>query len=324
MLVTACAAASPETPAEPPAAATAPTATPFVAAPTLQAEPAATETAPPSATPSLTPPAPTATRVAPTPLPAPTRIGGQPTAEAQPTSATPDPDDRGITLEPNLGEPGDVTVVRGTAFLPGTTVDLRWAEPEGAVGSIYHQVVVDEDGSFEVGLVVPPAEDWPGGAPEAHDALQMRASSEALPGYEYYANFSYLPRTGQTTLALTYENADYGYRIELPSGWTYSWADDDTSNVRFESPAGTGRGFVRVMPGTNVEAAIASVVGQEFAGESYTTGQVSVGAYPGTQITTQSGRVVQFIPSGGRTYVISFTNDYGQFGASIVGSFRLL
>ncbi len=322
ILLAACAPASPQAATElPTATPSGPTATPFVVAPTLQPDPTATPTPQATETPQ---PSPTATSAAPTPLPAPTRIGAQPTTAAEATPATPDPEDTGITLEPNLGEPGDVTIVRGTAFVPGSAVDLRWAEPDGPAGDIYHQVVVEDDGSFEVGLVMPAAEDWPGGVPEDHDAIQLRASSEALPGYEYYANFTYVPRVGQTTLALAYVNDDFGYRVELPSGWTYSWAGDDTSDVRFESNAGTGSGFIRVVPGTDLDAVIETVVGQEFVGESYVSGDMSTGAYPGRQITVSSGEVVQFIPSGGRTYVLSFTNDYGQFAVSIAGSFCLL
>src|SRR5690606_35056207 len=61
----------------------------------------------------------------------------------------------------------------------------------------------------------------------------------------------------------------------------------------------------------------------EFPGQGYTTGLLGAGAYPGTQATTDSGRTVQFIPSGGRTYVLSFVADNGQPMWSVIGTFAL-
>lgn len=296
-----------------------PTATPLALAPTLPVE----TPIPPTPTPTPTE-EPTPTSQAPTPLPEPTRIGA--------TTATPGGDEAGgsqasgapgISIRPQLGEPGDIVMVDGSGFKPGVPVTLHWAAPDGETGPVYYEIETDERGNFQVGLIVLPADRWPGGPPAERDVLQLRALAEELAGHYYYADFTHIPRVGQTTLVLTYTNAKYGYEVTVPNGWEWDWQGDDPVNVRFESGSGSGSGFVRVLSGTDVTAIIQRVMGEEFPGEGYTTGNMTTGSYPGTQVTANNGRVVQFIPSGGRTYALSFTNDNGQFSLAIAGSFKL-
>ena len=215
-------------------------------------------------------------------------------------------------------------MVYGDGFKASVPVTLHWAEPDGETGPVYYEVETDDKGSFEVGLIVPPADRWPGGPPEERDILQLRAMAEELgPGNYYYADFTYIQRVGQTALVLTYANDDYGYTVSVPNGWKWSWEGEDTSDVRFESPTGTGGGFIRVLNEADVQAAIQTVMAEEFPGQGYTTGNMTAGAYPGTQVTADNERVVQFIPASGRVYALSFANENGQFALSIAGSFRL-
>jgi len=306
-----------------PVAPTLPAETQAAIAPT--AEPTATPPPPPTTTPLPTAtPEPTPTRSTPTPLPEPTRIG--PTQQGNEGEATRTPSgSAGISIEPNLGRPGDTVTISGDGFAPGEVVTLHWAALDGTGMTAFEEVEADENGSFTRRIAVPPAANWPGGPAQEGDQLQIRATSASLgEGNFYYANFRYLTPFGVAdTPALPYENQDYSYRIEVPDGWTWSWVTGDTSDVRFSSTSGSGNGFIRVESGTDVEALIPVIMAEEFPGQGYTTGLLGAGAYPGTQATTDSGRTVQFIPSGGRTYVLSFVADNGQPMWSVIGTFAL-
>lgn len=283
-----------------------------------------TETPQPTPTPLPPSPEATPTRSTPTPLPEPTRIGStQPAGEDEATT-TPS-GVAGISIEPNLGRPGEVITVSGDGFEPGEAVGLHWAGLDGESAPAFEEVEADEDGSFTQRVTVPPAADWPGGPAQEGDEIQIRATSATLgEGNFYYANFRYLTPFGVADApALPYENAEHGYRLEVPDGWTWSWVTGDTSDVRFTSTSGSGSGFVRVESGADVEALIPVIMAEEFPGESYETGLLGAGSYPGTQATTDGGRTVQFIPSGGRTYVLSFAGDNGQPLWSVIGSFAL-
>lgn len=306
-----------------PVAPTLPAETQAAIAPT--AEPTATPPPPPTTTPLPTAtPEPTPTRSTPTPLPEPTRIG--PTQQGNEGEATRTPSgSAGISIEPNLGRPGDTVTISGDGFAPGEVVTLHWAALDGTGMTAFEEVEADENGSFTRRIAVPPAANWPGGPAQEGDQLQIRATSASLgEGNFYYANFRYLTPFGVADApALPYENQEYGYRIEVPDGWTWSWVTGDTSDVRFSSTSGSGNGFIRVESGTDVEALIPVIMAEEFPGQGYTTGLLGAGAYPGTQATTDSGRTVQFIPSGGRTYVLSFVADNGQPMWSVIGTFAL-
>jgi hypothetical protein len=271
----------------------------------------------------------------PTPLPEPTQIGA-PTATPEDSEeeeaegeATEAPvvntgsTGPGITIAPQLGEPLDVVVVNGSGFEPNEEVTFHWGKPNGKTGPEYWSMETDDNGNFQVGLKVLPADRWPGGPPEERDLLQLRVFAESLGEDYYFANFTYIPRVNSiTSLVQTYTNDEYGYSISIPNLWTWSWVEDDTTDVRFDSP-NAGTGFVRVEAGTNVSGLISTVMAQEFSGQNYTTRSISAGKYPGTEALLDSGRVVQFIPSDGQTYILSFINDNGKYDTNIHGSFTL-
>ncbi len=294
---------------------TLPTATLPILAPTLP--PASEETA--------SPPPEEQTAAAPTPLPEPTQIA-PPTGEAE-TPLVPNIDvgsGPGISLSEQLGQPGETVVVIGSGFPPLRRVTLHWGPVEGPLGPLAAETVADAEGSFEISLVVPESAQWPGGSADELESIQLRAKSETWADTEYFwTNFRYVIRFNPvSSLVLPYTNTDYGYQVTVPNGWTWSWEEDDTSNVRFTG-VGMGRGFVRVLSGTTVSAAIQTVMAAEAPGQSYTTGSAAYGAYPGTQATAANGLTVVFIERGGRVYALSFTDDNGQFFAAVIASFIL-
>ncbi len=301
------------------------TLTPVTLAPTLA--PGGLNTlSPPTLTPSPE------GNLAPTALPAPTQIVPQtPTPEAkaaggETTPAAPAPGGLGpgISLNPALGEPGEIIIVDGEGFGPSDHVTLHWAKPDGPTGPVYYELEADAQGAFNIGLIIPPADKWPGGPPQEMDYIQLRAFSDTLGDFYYWANFRYVKRFEPgVSLVLTYKNTDYGYQISVPNAWTWTWEGDDTSNVRFKAPSGSAKGFIRVVNGTNVNAAIQSIMAVEAPGQNYNTGDVPAGKYPGTQVTASQGLVVWFIPSKGRIYAISFTNEAGQMDTNIASSFTL-
>jgi hypothetical protein len=273
----------------------------------------------------------------PTPLPAPTQIdpGAAQEGEAAegaaagedelaPVVPTPAPTGPGISLSPGVGEPGEIVMVDGGGFEPNTTVALHWGPPDGDTGPLYWEEETDDDGEFSVGLIVPPADRWPGGGAEEGELFQLRAFTEELGDFYYWANFKYVERfIPEVTLVLTFENPDYGYALDLPNAWTWSWIEDFTEDVRFASGDGTSRGFVRVIGTSNVNSAIQTVMAEEAAGQSYNTEQKQLGAYPGTEASAANGLVVWFIPQGGRVYAVSFTKSDGSFYTLIASTFRL-
>jgi hypothetical protein len=299
--------------------------TPLTLAPTLAQATVGGTLAPPTLTPS---PDGAGGDLAPTPLPPPTQIAaptpeggeeGAGGAESAQTGGGP-----GISINPQLGEPGEIIIVQGSGFGAEEEVTLHWATPDGKTGPAYVNVDTDANGTFQVGLIVPPGDQWPGGKPKEMDYIQLRAKSESLGDFYYWANFRYVKRFNPvTSLVQTYTNKDYGYEIDLPNAWTWSWVEDDTSDVRFVSPKSIGKGFIRIATTTNVTSAIKTIMPLEAAGQTYTTDDISAGSYPGTQVTASNGLVVWFIPANGRTYVISFMDDEGRFYELIAVSFRL-
>ncbi len=304
-----------------------PTWTPITLAPTLSVG----TLAPPTLTPSPTgaggaAPTPSSTpERGPTPLPEPTQITPatatpEGTAGAQTAGSEPN-----MVISPQLGEPGDTVLVTISNFPPSSTVAFYW-EPECRAPrqALYYEDKINEQGQLEIGLIVLPAERWPGGPPKEGDSIWLVAKSETGGGLFRCAEFVYVPRYGAgTTLVLTYTNADYSYSIKVPNAWTWSWVGDDTSDVRFKSPSGAGKGFVRVVNGTDVNAILSEVMAAEFPGQSYTTSDATLGSYPGTQATTNNGVTVLFIPRNGRIYVLSFVGDNGQPASAIMASFQL-
>ncbi len=267
----------------------------------------------------------------PTPLPPPTEI---PLATATPeggaqegqTPLPPPSSGPGITMSPQMGEPGDTVVVNGTGFAPSDKITLYWADtPQGGLGSPYYELTADPNGSFEIGLIVLPANRWPGGAPKEGDDIWLVAQSEALGNaYRYYVQYLYVKRINPvTSLVLLYANTDFGYEIRVPNLWTWSWVEDDTSDVRFQSPGGVGKGFVLVINGTDVGAAISTVMSREFPGQTYSTAGGAAGTVPATRVTTSNGNVALFAPANGRVYVISFVDDTGKASDNIMSSFKL-
>jgi hypothetical protein len=180
------------------------------AAPTLK--PSATYF--PTATPgALVPPTVTSTpegqaastSLAPTALPPPTQIIPA-TSTIDPASAPTQPPGAapvgpGISLNPAVGEPKDVILVNGSGFPAEITVILSWGPTTGPTGPKYVDVKTDGNGAFTIGIIVLPADRWPGGAPKEHDLLQLRATAPELGPYYYWANFTYIKRFVAPTLA---------------------------------------------------------------------------------------------------------------------------
>jgi hypothetical protein len=267
--------------------------------------------------------------LAPTPLPEPTQItpaaseGGEEGESEKPKIPSPG-EIAGISINPQLGEPGDIITVDGSGFAPSEKVTLHWAASGGETGPVYVEVEADSNGNFNVGLIIPPGDQWPGGPPKDLDILQLRARSESLGDFYYWANFRYLERFDPiTSLVQTFTNTDYGYAIDLPNAWTWKWEDDETFDVRFTSPSGIGKGFIRIANTTKASEAINAIMPLEAPGETYTTEEIGAGSYPGTQVKASNGLVVWFIPSSVRTYAISFMDDAGNFYEIIAASFRL-
>nr|MBN1230212.1 hypothetical protein [Anaerolineae bacterium] len=268
---------------------------------------------------------------APTPLPEPTEISAEPTLEPDATEdaivPTLDPGavERGIFMSPQLGAPGNIVMVTGYGFPAKAWLTLHWGPADGETGPFYWGVETDEAGQFEVGLIVPPAASWPDPPLEERDLLQLRVFSGALAPNEYYwANLTYAPTADPSALVLAYVNEDYDFKLMLPNQWTWSWIGNDTADVRFQAPDGDGNGFALVVDGTDETAIIPAIMAQEFPGETYTSGSMSVGVYPGTEVTTSTGKVVQFIPNNGRIVIVSFVLSTGDAAYNILGSFRLV
>src|SRR5574341_275119 len=152
-------------------------------------------------TPTATSPTPSG-QGGPTPLPAPTQISAASTPTAQGTvdpvatpGATPIPtrnaSQAGISITPEMGEPGDIIMVYGDGLTPNTNVTLHWSAPGGPLGPVYWEVTTDANGSFTVDLIVPPAERWPNAPLEELEVLQLHA----VYGYfDYFAGFTYVER----------------------------------------------------------------------------------------------------------------------------------
>jgi hypothetical protein len=283
----------------------------------------------------------------PTPLPAPTLIGsdsgegeadggeadsggdsGDTTGDAaEPTADIPDPArDRGgpgISLNPALGEPGEVTVVSGSGFEAGETVTLHWGKPGKDTGPEYWSVEASEQGNFEVGLIVPPADQWYNGAGEG-DYLELRAVADSLDFNYYWASFRWIERFDPVeTLALEFENPDWDYSITVPYGWTWTWAGEDSHNVRFSSGTGRGTGWIRIATTTNVDAAISAIMDAEGLTEASREDKV-LGNFPGTQVNLADGDYVWFIPARERVYVLFIKDDNGNMFETSMKTFKVL
>ncbi|MBN1429779.1 MAG: hypothetical protein JXB07_15525 [Anaerolineae bacterium] len=295
---------------------TAPTPTLAMLAPTLPAT---------TPIPTVLPITPTPTEFEPTPLPAPTQI--VPSTLEPDITGTPVQTGPVLTMNPALGEPGDIVVIEGTGFPAKVHVTLHWGPVGGPPGPLYWELDADENGMFSEGLIVPPANKWPGGSPKERDLFQLQARwDEKVEGlmttFFRFANFTYVKRfVPDVSLILTCDNRTYGYKIDVPNGW--SWDESEKANIRFKAPSGSAWGFVRVQKVADVNAAIQTVMADEAPGQTFSSAAATLGAYEGTQVTASNGMIVWFIPSGGRVYSLSFTNDSGQFFMLIAASFRL-
>jgi hypothetical protein len=258
-----------------------------------------------------------------TPLPLPTEIVPM-TSTLDPALGTQGaaPSTAGISISPALGEPGDTVVVNGSGFPPQVKVTFHWVAVNAPAGPAYYEMETDGNGSFNVGLIVPPADKWPGGAPKEMDILQLQTRSTALGDYFYYANFTYVKRfSPEISLVLTYASPTYGYSVSALNGW--SWDDQDAANVRFTAPSGLGKGFVRTLVMSDVGAAIQSVMAAEAAGQGFTTEDSVLNGYTGTKATADNGLIVWFIPANGRIYALSFTDSAGNYFPAAANSFKL-
>ena len=213
-------------------------------------------------------------------------------------------------------------MVTGSGFPANAHVTLHWGAVGGPHGPVYWELDADESGNFSVGLIVPPANKWPGGSAKERDLIQLQARSEAMGDAYVYYNYTYVkPFNPQTSLVLTYSSDKYGYKIDVPNGW--KWDDSDTANVRFSAPSGNAKGFVRVLDGTDVDAAIQTVMAAEAPGQTFASTDASMGVHSSKQVTAANGLIVHFISSNGRIYALSFTNTDDQFFTIVAASFRL-
>ncbi len=305
-----------ETAAETTAPISSPSPSTITLAPTLPPATTVPTLSPATLTPTI------ATELAPTALPAPTQI--VPATAAADTTGTPAPSSSpGITLNPAVGEPGDVTLVTGSGFPANAHVTFHWGPVGGPHGPLYWEYDADANGAFTVDLRVPTAEKWPGGSAKERDLFQLQARW-VVDNSEYYVfyNFTYVKRfSPQTSLVLTYSSKTYGYKIDIPNNW--KWDDADAANVRFSAPSGNAKGFVRTLDGADVNAAIQTVMAAEAPGQTFTSINAAIGAYNGTQVTAANGLIVCFISSNGRIYALSFVDGNGQFFQTVVASFRL-
>ncbi|MBN1312373.1 MAG: hypothetical protein JXB30_13225 [Anaerolineae bacterium] len=293
-----------------------PTPTVYQLAPTLPATTPIPTAGPVTPTP--------ATELAPTPLPAPTQI--VPSTMEPETTGTPAQEGPVLTMNPAVGEPGDIVIIDGSGFPAGVHVTFHWGAVGGPPGPVYWELDADENGMFSEGLIVPPANKWPGGSPKERDLFQLQARwEEKVEGMQVtfyrFANFTYIKRFNpETSLVLTCENLTYGYKIDVPNGWT--WDDSEDDNFRFSAPSGNAKGFVRVLEGTDVNVAIQTVMAEEAPGQTFSSAAAAIGAHNGTKVTAANGLIVWFIASNGRIYALSFTKDDGQFYEIIAASFR--
>lgn len=266
----------------------------------------------------------------PTAMPAPTEI--QPEGEAAAEGETEDapvnpeliiPVGPGVSIDPQLGEPGELIMVKGDGFEPNEDVFLYWTARNGTIGDEpYFEITTDENGSFSVGLYVPGADKWPNNPPKEGDQFQLRAYTDNLGDYYYWADFMYVERFDQnTSLVLNYYSDKYPYEVDLLNLW--NWDDEEEENVRFTSGSGIGKGFIRVIEGASMSSTIKAVMAAEAPGQTYTTEGKTLGAYQGTEAVASNGLTVWFIPGNNRIYAISFTDDAGNFSLLIASSFRL-
>jgi len=225
-------------------------------------------------------------------------------------------------MNPAVGEPLDAVIVNGSGFPANAHVTLHWGPVGGPHGPVYWELDADANGAFTIDLLVPPATKWPGGSPKERDLLQLQARSEAIDDSYCFANFTYVKRFNpQTSLVLTYSNKTYGYKLDVPNNW--KWDDANAANVRFNAPTGNAKGFVRTLDGTDVNAAIQTVMAAEAAGQTFTSGSAALGAYNGTKVTAANGLIVWFISSGGHIYALNFVDGNGQFFEIVAATFRL-
>ncbi|NDJ54718.1 MAG: hypothetical protein GYB68_16745 [Chloroflexi bacterium] len=321
----------------------APTPTTFELAPTLPpddavAPTATTETAEAEPTPDL----------APTPLPEPTQIGATEAPEGEEEaddaegegdtddgsdepadnefSPPPVPTGPGISISPAVGEPLDVIFVVGTGFAPNEIVELYWTSLTGTIGEVYYEQAADESGNFQVtfGLIVPPAERWPGGSAQEGDILQLRAYASSLGDEYFFANYTYIERFDPfTSLTQTFDNPDYDYVIDIADGWIWDWEGDIANAVRFETITGdTGFGFILVYGSDNTRGTVDVVMAQEAPGRTFTVEDVQFSGLSGLRATADNGLVVFFVSRDGRTYAISFTNVDGNVFSDVLSTFR--
>jgi hypothetical protein len=142
--------------------------------------------------------APTVANLAPTALPPPTEI---PVATAAPASTDPGsglPTGGGpsMIINPAVGEPGEVTIVTGSGFVAAELIQFHWnAASSGApTGPVVYEMNADGNGSFTVGLKIPPADQWPGGPPPERGLIQLRVTAPSLGFNWLFANFTFVKR----------------------------------------------------------------------------------------------------------------------------------
>ena len=259
-----------------------------------------------------------------TPLPPPTELPPvtPPTATVVPTitpTPTRDPNVLTVLMEPNLGDLETVVRLEGAGFEPESEVELYWMEPdETPSGAPDATVETDEAGVFAATLTVPSV--WPGGTPEERDLLELRAVGQE--GRSAWATYTYVELfTGFVAPASTYANAVYGYSVDLPPGWVAQ--DADAANVLFGPEGETAASFIRVIAEADVDAAIATVMGEVAAGASYDVEDSKLGAEDGKRVTvSDSGQVYWFLGQGGQTYALHFVAEDATVAEFTYTTFR--
>jgi hypothetical protein len=101
-----------------------------------------------------------------------------------------------MLMNPGIGEPGDVVVVSGSGFVAGEAISMHWnaADLKAPTGPVYFETTADGSGAFSVGLIIPPADKWPGGPPAERSLIQLRITAPSLGFNWLYYNFTYVKR----------------------------------------------------------------------------------------------------------------------------------
>jgi hypothetical protein len=260
---------------------------------------------------------------APTAIPEPTQIPTE--GEGSETTPVVPEAGPGISINPQLSEPGTTITVDGDGFGAGQTVPLAWADSALGDGDQFDTVLADDEGAFTTTVTVPASSEWPGGSAEENEAIYLQAI-DTSDNIVYWAEFKYIELFNPQEPVLNFDNPDEGYSISVPNGWAWTWTEEETDNVRFQAPTETGGGFIRAFNSTSVESVIQTVMNSEFPDQSYTTAGAAAGRYAGQQAVTENDDTVYFFPNPGegRVYALYFVDSGDNIPFQVIDTFTFL